>query len=258
MFFSSYPSSLNILSSFGIDIPYFPPPIFFYTKYNQTTDYSFSVYSSGLFPFWCNISQCWILYLNSSLYSICFLSVGFQFRFRFIEFHLLNEVAVFTDTFACVFFCISPQSYFSVVFIVSHPRVFPTTVFFVCLKVFLFKEFLPPFFHSIQNFIYWVTFSNISSRSLHSIYFRLSDFPISFVFHILCDTHYFSDPHFQPICIVFKCVFTCINIYVSSAYFLFSALILSRCSLPSVYISTTDHFLILRIVAYFCLQMILP
>ena len=61
----------------------------------------------------------------------------------------------------CVF-CISPQSYLSYVFIVSHPRVIPTTNYFTHLKVFLSKTFSPsmifPFcseFNLLSKFQYY-------------------------------------------------------------------------------------------------------
>ena len=47
------------------------------------------------------------------------------------------------------------------------------------------------------------------------------------------------------------------NIYFSSAYYLSSVLLLSRCFVHSVYISTADHFPILSITAYFYLHIIL-
>ena len=102
-----------------------------------------SAYSSGLFPLWCNISLYWFLRLISTMYSIYYLSVSFQFNFRYVAFHLLSEVSMFSAPSLVCFFRISPQSYFSVVFIVSHSRVVPTTGYFARLKVFLYKVFSP-------------------------------------------------------------------------------------------------------------------
>ena len=74
-----------------------------------------------------SISSC-IDYFNlkSSLCSMCYFSVGFLFRFQYIASNLLNVLEIFPHHLLCVF-CIPPQSLFSIIFIVSHSRVFPTT-----------------------------------------------------------------------------------------------------------------------------------
>ena len=66
--------------------------------------------------------------LNFSLYSICYLLVGFLLCYRYIVFHLLSKVAIFLYHLLFVF-SILHQSYFSIIFIVFHSRMFPTTDF---------------------------------------------------------------------------------------------------------------------------------
>ena len=81
--------------------------------------------------------------LNYSLYSIFYLLVGFLFRFQYIVSNLLSVVEIFPHHFLCVF-RIPPQSFFSIIFSVSHSRVFPTTGCFCPPEIFPLQRI---FFH---------------------------------------------------------------------------------------------------------------
>ena len=100
-------------------------------------------------------------------------TLNFIYWMKYKYFHIIS----------CVFFSNYPQPYFEIVFIMSYARVFATTGLLTAKEFFSPEHFLPhQYFHSLQYFLYWGTFSIIPFQSLLSTYFRLLGYFISIAF----------------------------------------------------------------------------